>query len=179
MMKKYHLIILGIALLSFTTAFSQDSAEKVKWYTMEEAEKLYREEPKKWLIDVYTDWCSWCKVMDQKTFSHPVIAQFINENFYAVKLNAESKESITFNGTTFGYQEQGGTAYQELAIGLLQGKMSFPSIAYLNEKLQLLGAVPGYKTPEEMEPLLNYILEDKYTSQTLVEYQETFTSKIK
>lgn len=178
MMRKHHFLILGLALVSFSPGFSQDNTEKVKWYTMEEAEKLYRDEPKKWLIDVYTDWCSWCKKMDAETFTHPVIARFINENFYAVKLDAESQESITFNGTTFKYQQQGGQGYQELAIGLLNGQMSFPSIAYLNEELQLLGAIPGYKTPQAMEPLLNYIAQDKFTSQTLADYQKTFQSKI-
>ena len=177
-MKKFHILTLGFALMYILPAFSQDNAEKVQWYTMEEAEKLARENPKKWLIDVYTDWCGWCKVMDQKTFSHPVIARYINENFYAVKLDAESKESITFNGTTFKYLEQGGTGYQELAVGLLNGTMQFPSIAYLNEDLQLLGAIPGYKTPQQMEPLLNYISEDKFTSLSLADYQKTFQGKI-
>ena len=175
-MKIYRTIPLALLLLLALPAFAQD--HKVKWYTMEEAEKLARTEPRKWLIDVYTDWCGWCKRMDQTTFSHPVIAEYINENYYAVKLDAESTEPITFNGRTFKYLEQGGKGYQELAVGLLNGQMSFPSIAYLNEKLELLGAIPGYKTPQAMEPLLNYIVEEKYTSQSLADYQKTFQSRI-
>jgi thioredoxin-related protein len=116
--------------------------------------------------------------MDQETFAHPVIAKYINENYYAVKLNAESRDSIFFNGNNFKYMEQGNRGYQELAVGFLNGQMSFPSIAYLNEDLQLLGAVPGYKTPEAIEPLLNYIVENKFTSQSLEDYQKTFQSKL-
>ncbi len=169
---------MGFTMMIALPAISQDDTAAVKWHTVEEAEKLSMETPKKWLVDVYTDWCGWCKKMDQETFSHPVVAKYINENYYAVKLNAESKEAIKFNGTTYKYMEQGGRGYQELAVGLLNGQMAFPSIAYLNEKLQLLGAIPGYKTPRDIELLLNYIAEDKYISETLADYQKTFHSQI-
>lgn len=153
-------------------------AQKVNWITMEEAETLNRKEPRKIMVDVYTDWCGWCKKMDRETFTHPVIAEIINKNYYAVKLNAESREEITFNGTTYKFVPQGSRGYHELAAGLLNGRMSYPSIAYLNEKLQLLGAVPGYMTPDRIEPLLNYIAEDKFITQSLEDYQKTFQSRI-
>jgi thioredoxin-related protein len=178
-MKKIQIFL--IALL-FAPAFSiqaqNNQSIKVKWYTIEEAEKLSKQHSKKVMIDVYTDWCGWCKKMDKETFNHPVIAQYINENYYPVKLNAESKEDITFMGTTYRYVAQGARGYHELAAGLLNGQLSFPSVAYLNEKLELLGAIPGYKTPEVMEPLLVYISEDKFMTQSLVEFQKTFKGKI-
>jgi len=177
-MNKSRITILALSLIIILPLYSQDEAAKVKWHTMEEAEKLSKTEPRKWMIDVYTDWCGWCKRMDQNTFSHPVIAEYLNENYYAVKLDAESKDSITFKGKTFKYVAQGNKGYQELAVGLLNGQMSFPSIAYLNEKLELLGAIPGYKTPQSMEPLLNYIVEEKYTTESLADYQKTFQSRI-
>ena len=177
-MIKQKYILLALALALSLPALTQNEKGVVKWYTVEEAEKLSKENPRKWLIDVYTDWCGWCKTMDRETFSHPVIAKYINENYYAVKLNAESKDSISFNGRTFRYIEEGGRGYQELAVGLLNGQMSFPSIAYLNEELQLLGAIPGFKTPQAIEPLLNYIAENKFTTQSLADYQKTFQSKL-
>ncbi len=171
-------VYLLLAVLAFLPGLLFSQSDRVKWLTMEEAEKLNREQPRKIMIDVYTDWCGWCKKMDAETFSHPVIANYINENYYAVKLNAEGREAITFNGTTYKFVSQGSRGYHELAAGLLNGKMSFPSIAYLNEKLQLLGAVPGYMTPVSIEPLLNYIVEDKFITQSLEDYQKTFRSKL-
>jgi thioredoxin-related protein len=178
MMNKLKYLLFAFSLFLFLPSFSQDNSASVKWYSVEEAEKLTKENPKKWLIDIYTDWCGWCKKMDKETFNHPVIAEYINEHYYAVKLNAESRDSITFNGTIYRHMEQGGRGYQELAVNLLNGQMSYPSIAYLNEKMQLLGAVPGYKTPQSIEPLLNYIVEDKFTSESLSDYQKTFKSKL-
>jgi thioredoxin-related protein len=176
MRKTTILILLAIFSISFSGRTQETSG--VKWYTIEEAEKLNKQEPRKIMIDVYTDWCGWCKKMDKETFNHPVIADYINKNFYPVKLNAESKENITFNGTTYKYVAQGARGYHELAAGLLNGRMSYPSVAYMNEKMELLGAVPGFFTPDRIEPLLNYIAEDKYTSQSLEEYQKTFQSKL-
>jgi thioredoxin-related protein len=159
--------------------FSQAEPQvKVRWYTIEEVEKLSKTAPRKVMVDVYTDWCGWCRKMDAETFSHPVIAAYINRHYYPVKLNAELKESITFRGQVYKYVANGSRGYHELAAGLLNGQLSFPSIAYLNEKLELLGAVPGYRTPRDMEPLLNYIAEDKFINQTLEEYEKGFISKI-
>jgi thioredoxin-related protein len=176
-MQKVILLFLAVFVLTPLTALGQD-VSRVKWYSIEEAEKLNKQAPKKIMIDVYTDWCGWCKKMDKETFNHPVIADYINEHYYPVKLNAESKEEITFNGTTYKYVAQGARGYHELAAGLLSGKMSYPSIAYMNEKLELLGAVPGFYTPDRIEPLLNYIAEEKYTSQSLEEFQKSFQSKL-
>lgn len=158
---------------------AQEAKEaKIQWISIEEAEKLNKQQPKKIMIDVYTDWCGWCKKMDKETFTNPVIAEIINEHYYAVKLDGEGKDEITFNGTSYKFVAQGSRGYHELAAGLLNGKLSYPSIAYLNEELQLLGAVPGYKSPASIEPLLNYIAEDKFTSVSLEDYQKSFVSKL-
>jgi thioredoxin-related protein len=177
MNKVFFLLLSALFFISFS-GLAQE-ASMVKWYSIEEAEKLNKQQPRKIMIDVYTDWCGWCKKMDKETFNHPVIAEIINEHYYPVKLNAESKEEITFNGSTYKFVAQGARGYHELAAGLLNGKMSYPSVAYMNEKMELLGAVPGFYTPDRIEPLLNYIAEEKYISQSLEEYQKSFVSKIR
>ena len=77
-MKKTILITIFCALLSIM-AYSQEN--DVKWYTIEEAEKLMNEAPKPLFIDTYTDWCGWCKRMDSETFSNSVIANILNNDF--------------------------------------------------------------------------------------------------
>jgi thioredoxin-related protein len=178
-MRKDIVLLLSVIIFFSFAGMAQDTGTgRVKWYSIEEAEKLNRQQPRKIMIDVYTDWCGWCKKMDKETFNHPVIAEYINKNYYPVKLNAESKEEIIFNGNAYKYVAQGSRGYHELAAGLLNGKMSYPSIAYMNEKMELLGAVPGYMTAQSIEPLLNYIVENKYVSESLEDYQKNFKSKI-
>lgn len=176
---KKSLIVAIILTIPFLFSHAQLKVpEKVKWYTIEQALELQKKEPRKILIDVYTDWCGWCKKMDAETFSHPVIAEFLNTHFYPVKFDAESSDSIVFAGKTFKNENQGNRPTHQFAVALLQGNMSYPSVAYLNEKLQLLAAIPGYYTASNLEPLLNFIAEDKYIDTTLEDYQKTFKTKI-
>jgi len=78
-MKSLYIFIIVIAGCFHISA---QTAEKVKWYTLDEALKLNATAPRKILIDIYTDWCGWCKKMDAETFNHPVIAGYVNKNFY-------------------------------------------------------------------------------------------------
>jgi thioredoxin-related protein len=160
--------------------YGQAESSRIKWYTFEQAVELSKKTPKKLMIDVYTDWCGWCKKMDAETFSNPDIAKYVNEHFYAVKFNAEQKADITFQGKTFKYVDQGnGKGYHELAAALLSNQLSFPTISYLNEKLELLGPVPGYRNAHDLEPLLVYISEEKFKSIGYDAFQKSFAGKIK
>ena len=89
--------LLIITLLAFigTSAFAQ---EKIQWISFEDAVERCAKEPKMVFIDVYTDWCGWCKRMDQSTFVNPVIAKYMNEHFYCVKFDAERQDTLTFQG---------------------------------------------------------------------------------
>jgi thioredoxin-related protein len=178
-MKRILFVVLSIIVVGCSAQNS--SSEKkglVKWYSFEEAIKLNEKAPRKILIDVYTDWCSWCKVMDEKTFSNPIIAEYINKNFYPVKFNAESKEPITFKGTKFENKGDGRRNPHDLAVALLQGKMSYPSIAYLDENNQLLTAVPGYLTPIQIEPILVFFGENHFKTANWETFSASFKGKV-
>jgi len=142
-MKKL-LTLLALALTTFAGA-----QEKIQWMSIEEAYALTltEDEPKKIFIDVYTDWCGWCKRMDAATFQKSEVAKYMNEHYYNVKFNAEQKEDITILGNTFKFVEQGKRGYHELAAALLNGKMSYPTVIFMNGKFEMLSPVPGYQEP--------------------------------
>lgn len=171
--------LIFIFFISLFILSGQEKSEKVKWYSFTEAVKLSKDNPKKLFIDVYTDWCGWCIKMDKETFEHPEISKILNNYYYPVKFDAESKDPIKFKGELFINKGEKSRNPHQLAIALLQGEMSYPSVAYMTEDLQLLTAVPGYYTPEQIEPILLYFAEDHYKTKNWEDYQASFESRIK
>lgn len=124
--------------------------------TFEEALEASEEEPKMWFIDMYTDWCGWCKRMDASTFKDPLIVDYINANYYAVKFDAEQKEDIVVGDSTYSFVANGRRGYHELAAQLMNGKMSYPTYVFLNDKREILTTVPGYKENKDLLPILEF-----------------------
>jgi thioredoxin-related protein len=140
------------------TSFSED--ESIKWLTVEEMEKAQKKEKRKVVVDVYTDWCSWCKKMDKATFADPTVAEYVNKNFYAVKFNAEGYENIIFQDRVYKFVPSRKS--HELAIEWMGGAMSYPTTVYLDEKLRLIGSVPGFFPAQSYTKVLQYFEEGVY-----------------
>ena len=132
-------------------------AGELEWLHIEDAGKLKNSDGKKFLVDVYTDWCGWCKVMDKQTFSDPEIQAFLNENFHVVKFNAEQRESINFLGEQYDLIKSGRNGVNALAVKLLGQRLSYPTIVYLDENLNKITAVPGFKKPDQLMQTLKMI----------------------
>ena len=130
------------------------SADKIQWYTLEEAMKASEKNPKKLFIDFYTDWCGWCKVMDKKTFTDAQVINFMNENFYSVKFNAEQKDALIFKGKEYKFLQAGKRGIHSFAYEALDRSASYPSFVVLDEKLNKHGIIKGYRTPEQFLQLM-------------------------
>jgi thioredoxin-related protein len=135
---------------------------KVRWYSWQEAMAKYEKTPRKLLIDVITDKCTFCKKMDANTFNNDKIAKYINENFYAIRFNAEDKADITFKGQTYSFIKTFNGGYHELAADILDGNLQFPSAVFLNESLAHLHTIVGYQEPSTFSMVINYYGEDFY-----------------
>ena len=167
--------ILFISLFAFTLSKKQGEAKSaIKWLTIQEAEKLSKKNPKKIMVDVYTSWCGWCKEMDKTTFADPKVAEYVSKNFYAVKFNAETFDSIQFNNQKFinpGAATKTRATHQlAMAIGAQNGRIGYPTISYLDEQNKVAAIVPGYLPADQFLIYLKYINEDAYKTQTPDEY---------
>lgn len=162
-------LMLLLALVVFAPAMSAFAQQReIKWLTMEEAVEKSKKKKKKIFVDVYTDWCHWCKVMDKKTFTDAGVIDYINQNYYAVKLNAEGTQNIIYDGKVYKPAYRGKV--HELAYELLGPRMGFPTVVFINEKFEVIKSVPGYKKPDDMVPLLGYFAEEAFKKQTFEQY---------
>lgn len=128
----------------------------LQWLTIEEADAIRKEGTnKKFLVDVYTDWCGWCKVMDKKTFTDPALIAYLNENFHVVKFNAEQKETVRFKDQDYIWEPLGRNGINKLGLTLLQGRLSYPSLVYLDQEMDIISISPGYKEAPQLMSELN------------------------
>jgi len=151
---------------------------RINWLKIEDLEAANKKDKRKVLVDLYTDWCGWCKKMDKATFQNAEIAEYVNENFHAVKFNAEQKSEIKFGGQKHKFLPSGRRGANELAYKFLNGRMSYPTIAFLDEKLQRIDSFPGFKQPHQMEPMLVFIDGDHYKKKSLNQFTSKYKSNI-
>lgn len=149
-MKKY--LILFSFLLSAQLGWSQD---KIEWMKFEDAIAANQTHPKMLLVDVYTDWCGWCKKMDKETFTDPKVVAYINEKFHAVKLNAEDNER------TFDFQ---GKQFSEAQMAAAMRVRSYPNFVIIEPTLKNIAQLPGYRNPEQFMAGLNELIEKAFRS---------------
>ncbi len=169
---KYSIASFAFILLVSANPVEEKQAE-IEWITFEEAIELTKKNPKKVFIDVYTDWCGWCKRMDAITFNHPEVKKMMTKNFYMVKLDGEQKEEITFKGNTFKFVPNGRRGYHELAAALMQGKMSYPTVIFMDENMNMIQAIPGFRQPQEFYKIGKYIGEDHHKSTPWPEFEKS------
>lgn len=144
-MKKY--IFLIIAAVSLYTT----NAQELKWYSIEEAEQIQKDNPDKAMfIDIYTDWCGWCTKMDKTTFKDKEVVSFLNQYFIPVKLDAEYKKNINFRDKEFKFIKSGRRGINTLAYYLLNGQMSYPSYLVLNSDDAITHVMRGYMSPNDL-----------------------------
>ena len=170
---KYLFILVSIPfLLSF---FNPPKKEKVKWLNLSELSIAYSNNPKPIIIDVYTTWCGWCKAMDKETYGNDKVAGYINENYYAVKFNAEIKDSVELGGKKYGYNP----AYKanDLAVYLLDGRMGYPTTVLLSTIEAQPAPLSGFLKPSELEAPLKFFGNGTYKNKNFPEFMNEFIAK--
>lgn len=173
-MKKLALYILLILPMF---SYAQDS---INWVSIQEVQNLVKKEPKKVLLYFHTDWCNYCQYMKANTLIHKEVIKYINENFYAVKFNAEYENAVIFNGfryiNKFPGQEK---KYHQLALryAVIDKTIGFPTFVFLGAQFNKLHPpVRGNKSVAKLEMYLKFISENTYQKSTIKEYESRFVS---
>ena len=162
----FFILLLNLNFSNLTYAQS-----KVEWIELDNNTKI-NNNGKKIIIDLYTDWCGWCKVMDRNTFTNPDVIDHINNNFIPVKFDAEYQNSVVFNNNSYNFVKSGRKGINELAYYLTNGNLSYPMTVFLDENYNLITLLPGYHKPNFYNLVLKYIGEDYWKDMSWDEYSK-------
>ncbi len=165
-MKKYVRLFIMLVTLVSTTGVAQ----QINWVTFEEALKLQKKKPKKIMMDVYTNWCGPCKMLDKNTFSNPDVIAYVNKHYYAVKFDAEGNTTETYEGKTFtnpNYKPE--MINRRNGVHQLTGYLkvsAYPTIVFLDEEGKFLSPIRGYQNPQQIELYLKLFQSNKHKEMT-------------
>lgn len=149
---------------TFTFSGIAQDSKAINWLTWEEAVEASKVEKRKFFVDVYTEWCSWCKKMDASTFQDSGIIAYVNKNYYAIKFDAEQKTDIQLKDKIYKFNRSGRRGYHQLAAEITRGRLSYPTIVFLDEEMNLIQPIPGYRDVKSFEMVMKYFAEDHHTT---------------
>lgn len=171
------IIFVSVSVLSFS---QEKKTPSINWMSMQEALEASAtpDNKKKIFIDAYTDWCGWCKKMDKSTFLDSSVIAYMNENYYAVKFDAETQDTISYRGVDFtnsspGAKKKGGRGtYHYFASALLDGQLSYPSYVILDEKHTRMAIYKGFMDIPSLVTVLKFFTLNQHQQYTQYLYGE-------
>lgn len=141
---------------------SNNSNDKSSGKSFEEILKLAQKDKKKVVIQVYADWCSWCKKMEKETYPSDEVQKELKRNYYLYRLNGESSETIEYDGRKWTKAE----------LTKAFGIRGFPSTIFLNYNSKPITVLPGYVDAKTFASILKFIGDDLYTKMTFEEFMK-------
>jgi thioredoxin-related protein len=144
-MHKIKLVVLALVTIMAT---SMKSSEEIKWMDFNQGYELAKKKNKIMLVDVYTEWCGWCKRMDKDAYAKPEIAELVGKDFIAIKFNPEVE------GVTYNFEGKSYTGPQ-LAQVISNNQINvYPTTIFMNPKAKTSEIMVGYKNAEQLKPIL-------------------------
>lgn len=169
---KIKLLFLLIVFSGFI--YGQEENGAVKWLTFKEAQEKNKREPKPFLIDIYTDWCGWCKHMMKTTYSNQALAQYVNTNFYPVKFNAEGRDTIEYNGEMYAPTSPLPKTPHALALKFLGKQLTYPSTIFVGNNFEFNLLTQGYLDEKKIQPILVFMVENAYKNAPYEDFEDRF-----
>jgi len=160
-----------IALLLMIYTATTLSSQSVNWLEVDEGAQLSVEKNKIMLIYFYTDWCGFCKRLDQITFEDSFVKAKLDSHFIPMKFNAELQDSIIFMETAYSFVQEGRRGHHGFAGVMLENRMSYPTLVYVDPSGKVLHRSPGYREPSVMLKEMEFIIDGHYLKQSWKQYK--------
>ena len=132
---------------------------------------------KKLFIMVYSEHCEWSSRMNKNTFSHPDIAQYINDYYYPVLFDINESKSVNFSDKEYKRVKKSGMSYHEFVAFITMGRISTPTLVFFDETMRMLQPIAGYKDADDLRLILRYYNEDLHTQISWSRFIKTYSVK--
>lgn len=161
------LLIVAVA-LSLTVGDSSEVApeSELSWKSFDEGASLAVQQKKKMLVDIYTDWCGWCKKMDKEVYPDANVKSVLESKFVIVKLNAESENKLHYRDSSMTHRE----------FARVVGVTGYPATLFFDENLKPITLLPAYVKAEKFAQILAYIGESHYKNKSYQDYLNSLSS---
>ncbi|MFN0200455.1 MAG: thioredoxin family protein [Bacteroidia bacterium] len=161
--------------LLFPFAFS--FAQNVQWITWEQMIEKSKYEKRKIVVDIYTEGCMPCKNMDLTTFANPTVAKSLNDCYYAVKFDAKQKNEMHYKDRNYEYDCNHGTCFHTLAFELTSGQLSFPSVVFLDENMNIIQQLPNFQEANHFYNVMGWVCQNYYKKMPFSNYKKIVERK--
>ena len=139
---------------------------ELKWKKFEAGFEEAKKSNKKIMLDVYTDWCGWCKKLDKDVYGNDKVAEYLSQQYVVIKLNAESGTRLKFDSTE----------YTEAQLSQAFGVTGYPAIIFFDSNGQPLDKINGYMPAADFLPVLKYFGEDFYKNTSWPDFKKSYDS---
>jgi thioredoxin-related protein len=156
------------SLLTIATVFARDDHDTtgtkstLQWRTFDAGFAEAKKSGKKVLVDVFTEWCVWCKRLDKNVYGDSKVADYLNEHYITVKLNPETNTKVTYRDTVY--------SAAQFAQGF--GVTGYPTILFFEPDGKPINRLGGYADANRFLPIIRYIGEDFYKKMSWDDFQK-------
>ncbi len=164
------LLILSLALFAISCSSESDATgnqssgqDHAFWVSLEAAQTKALDEGKYILLDVYTEWCGFCRRMNRETYADKRVQEALDKYFYPVRIDAESPRVVSFKGES----------YSMVDLAQAFGVQSYPTTIFLSPDGEAVALQPGFIEAERFHKMLSFVGSESYRTQSFQQYSES------
>ncbi len=142
-------------------AFSDESLDAPEWQPFEEAMGQAAETEQTVMVDIYAEWCNWCRRLEEEVYADTQVRNYLRENFAVTRLDFDDSESeVTFQNEPFAVPE----------MAYLLGAQGVPTVAFLSHEGEYITHLPGFVERDDFLDVLRFVATEAYKDQTWEEF---------